>query len=66
MQCFGMIILQFSQIEKLSAINSNSISGVVAVSWYPPSMNDENSVEWDRYIPQLLDIAHKYLLKVSC
>ena len=29
-------------------------------------MSDDNGTPWDRHIPQLLDIAHKYLLKVSC
>jgi len=38
--------------------------GVVAVSWYPPGMADENGLESDNLIPTLLNIAHKYKIKV--
>lgn len=39
--------------------------GVVAVSWYPPSQRDDHGRSPDHYIPLLLDIAHKYSMKVT-
>lgn len=40
------------------------ISGVLAVSWYPRSMNDDNGEEIDNLLPLILDAADKYQLKV--
>ena len=39
--------------------------GVAAVSWYPPDQNDDNGLSPDPHIPLLLDIAHKYSIKVT-
>ncbi|XP_059374664.1 glycoprotein endo-alpha-1,2-mannosidase-like [Carassius carassius] len=39
--------------------------GVLAVSWYPPSMNDDNGEEIDNLLPLVLDAADKYQLKVA-
>ncbi|KAG1972988.1 glycoprotein endo-alpha-1,2-mannosidase [Pimephales promelas] len=38
--------------------------GVLAVSWYPRSMNDDNGEEIDNLMPLILDAADKYQLKV--
>lgn len=38
--------------------------GVVAVSWYPPGLADENGPQSDRMIPILLDAAKKYKIKI--
>ncbi|KAI2654225.1 Glycoprotein endo-alpha-1,2-mannosidase [Labeo rohita] len=38
--------------------------GVLAVSWYPHSMNDDNGEEIDNLLPLVLDAADKYQLKV--
>lgn len=39
--------------------------GVIAVSWYPPGMKDDNGEPTDALVPLLLDVAHKYLMKVA-
>lgn len=39
--------------------------GVLALSWYPPVMADENGDPTDGLVPIILDIAHKYKLKVQ-
>uniref|UniRef100_A0A8D0C8B8 Glycoprotein endo-alpha-1,2-mannosidase n=1 Tax=Salvator merianae TaxID=96440 RepID=A0A8D0C8B8_SALMN len=39
--------------------------GVLALSWYPPGMADENGEPTDALVPMILDIAHKYKLKVT-
>ncbi|XP_006004938.1 glycoprotein endo-alpha-1,2-mannosidase [Latimeria chalumnae] len=39
--------------------------GVVAISWYPPGMADENGEPTDDIVPLVLDAAHKYHLKVA-
>lgn len=40
------------------------ISGVLAISWYPPNMKDDNGEEIDGMMPLILDAADKYQLKV--
>lgn len=44
-------------------LNRSNI-GVVAVSWYPPGLRDENGPQSDRMVPILLNIAQKYNLKI--
>ncbi|XP_072019168.1 glycoprotein endo-alpha-1,2-mannosidase-like [Amphiura filiformis] len=39
--------------------------GVVVYSWYPPGKSDEQGYPSDDIVPQLLDTAHKYQLKVA-
>ncbi|XP_068195355.1 glycoprotein endo-alpha-1,2-mannosidase [Antennarius striatus] len=39
--------------------------GVIAVSWYPPNMNDDNGESVDELMPLLLDKAHKYNIMVA-
>lgn len=39
-------------------------SGVIAVSWYPPNMKDDNGESVDEFMPLLLGVAHKYQIKV--
>jgi hypothetical protein len=39
--------------------------GVLSVSWYPPNLADDEGDNVDALLPQLLDIADKYSLKVS-
>ncbi|XP_070306204.1 glycoprotein endo-alpha-1,2-mannosidase [Odocoileus virginianus] len=39
--------------------------GVLALSWYPPDLNDENGEPTDNLVPTILDKAHKYNLKVT-
>lgn len=39
-------------------------SGVIAVSWYPPDMKDDNGESMDNFMPLLLEVAHKYHIKV--
>jgi len=39
--------------------------GVIAVSWYPPSMSDPNGPEVDKIVPLLLEIAAIYDLKIA-
>ncbi|XP_065100865.2 glycoprotein endo-alpha-1,2-mannosidase [Paramisgurnus dabryanus] len=38
--------------------------GVLAISWYPPNMKDDNGEEIDGLVPLILDAAEKYQLKV--
>ncbi|XP_064189384.1 glycoprotein endo-alpha-1,2-mannosidase [Anguilla rostrata] len=38
--------------------------GVLAVSWYPPDMRDDNGEPTDEIVPLLFDVAHKYQVKV--
>ncbi|KAM8915053.1 glycoprotein endo-alpha-1,2-mannosidase isoform 1-T3 [Spinachia spinachia] len=40
--------------------------GVLGVSWYPPNMNDDNGEPVDDILPLLLEVAHKYHVKVLC
>ncbi|KAJ0063053.1 hypothetical protein NL108_010666, partial [Boleophthalmus pectinirostris] len=37
---------------------------VMAVSWYPPNHKDDNGEPIDNLMPLLLDIAHRYHIKV--
>ncbi|XP_063773074.1 glycoprotein endo-alpha-1,2-mannosidase [Pseudophryne corroboree] len=39
--------------------------GVISISWYPPEMSDDNGVPSDDLLPNILDMAHKYSLKVT-
>lgn len=39
-------------------------SGVLAISWYPPGMKDDNGDTTDDIVPLVLDAAHKYQIKV--
>ena len=39
--------------------------GVVSASWYPPGLADDEGIPPDSLIPLLLDIAHKYAIKVT-
>lgn len=36
----------------------------MAVSWYPPGLRDENGDSTEEIVPLLLEIAHKYHIKV--
>lgn len=38
--------------------------GVLAVSWYPPQQSDNQGHPWDDLMTLLMDVAHKYNLKV--
>lgn len=48
----------------MKQIRSASI-GVVALSWYPPKMADDNGEPTDDFVSNILDIAHRYKLKVA-
>lgn len=39
--------------------------GVISVSWYPPGLSDDEGQLPDPMIPQLLEIAHRYAIKVT-
>uniref|UniRef100_A0A3P9L5U7 Glycoprotein endo-alpha-1,2-mannosidase n=1 Tax=Oryzias latipes TaxID=8090 RepID=A0A3P9L5U7_ORYLA len=39
--------------------------GVIAVSWYPPDSKDDNGEALDDIVPLLLEVAHKYHIKVA-
>ena len=39
-------------------------SGVIAVSWYPPGLKDDNGEPIDDIVALLMDVAHKYNVKV--
>nr|XP_046205858.1 glycoprotein endo-alpha-1,2-mannosidase-like [Oncorhynchus gorbuscha]XP_046205860.1 glycoprotein endo-alpha-1,2-mannosidase-like [Oncorhynchus gorbuscha]XP_046205861.1 glycoprotein endo-alpha-1,2-mannosidase-like [Oncorhynchus gorbuscha]XP_046205862.1 glycoprotein endo-alpha-1,2-mannosidase-like [Oncorhynchus gorbuscha]XP_046205863.1 glycoprotein endo-alpha-1,2-mannosidase-like [Oncorhynchus gorbuscha] len=39
--------------------------GVLAVSWYPPGMKDENGEPTDDIVPLILEVAHAYHVKVA-
>nr|XP_057946060.1 glycoprotein endo-alpha-1,2-mannosidase isoform X2 [Doryrhamphus excisus] len=39
--------------------------GVIAVSWYPPHLKDDNGEPVDNIMPLLLDVAHQYHIKVA-
>lgn len=43
-----------------------SFAGVIAISWYPPDMRDDNGESVDDIMPLILEVAHKYLIKVCC
>ena len=40
------------------------ITGVIAVSWYPPGQADQEGKPWDDFMSKLLDIADKFKVKV--
>lgn len=48
----------------LSSNLSLNLSGVLAISWYPPGMKDDNGDTTDDIVPLVLDAAHKYQIKV--
>lgn len=54
----------FSFISFQAHVCSCFSSGVIAVSWYPPSMRDDNGESMDDFMPLLLEVAHKYHIKV--
>ncbi|XP_071063348.1 glycoprotein endo-alpha-1,2-mannosidase isoform X3 [Pseudochaenichthys georgianus] len=39
--------------------------GVLVVSWYPPNMSDDNGEPTDDIVPLLMEVAHKYHVKVA-
>ncbi|XP_067840869.1 glycoprotein endo-alpha-1,2-mannosidase-like isoform X2 [Heptranchias perlo] len=39
--------------------------GVLALSWYPPGLSDENGEPTEDLVPVILEAAHKYQLKVT-
>ncbi|XP_062889248.1 glycoprotein endo-alpha-1,2-mannosidase-like isoform X1 [Mobula hypostoma] len=39
--------------------------GVLALSWYPPGLSDDNGEPTDDLVPAILEAAHKYQLKVT-
>lgn len=39
--------------------------GVIAVSWYPPGMKDDNGEPVDDIVPMLMNVALKYSVKVA-
>ncbi|KAG2467740.1 glycoprotein endo-alpha-1,2-mannosidase [Polypterus senegalus] len=39
--------------------------GVLSLSWYPPDMKDDAGEPTDELVPAVLDIAHKYQVKVT-
>ncbi|XP_062379227.1 glycoprotein endo-alpha-1,2-mannosidase [Sardina pilchardus] len=39
--------------------------GVLAISWYPPGLKDDNGDITDGIVPLVLDTAHKYQIKVT-
>ncbi|MBN3313344.1 MANEA mannosidase, partial [Atractosteus spatula] len=39
--------------------------GVLALSWYPPGMKDDNGEPTDDLVLLIMDIAHKYQVKVT-
>ncbi|XP_048829909.1 glycoprotein endo-alpha-1,2-mannosidase isoform X2 [Brienomyrus brachyistius] len=39
--------------------------GVIALSWYPPNTKDDNGEPTDDITPLVLDVAHKYQMKVA-
>ncbi|KAJ8288647.1 hypothetical protein COCON_G00013060 [Conger conger] len=41
-----------------------SAVGVLALSWYPPGMADDNGEPTDDFVPLILDVAQKYQVKV--
>jgi len=53
-----------SVIEQHFAWLNQSNIGVVAISWYPPGLADENGPQSDGMVPILLNIAQKYNLKI--
>lgn len=46
-------------------INQSLLTGVLAVSWYPPNDADNEGKNPDKLIPLILDLADKYQLKVK-
>lgn len=40
------------------------ILGVLALSWYPANMKDDNGEEIDNLVPLILNVADMYQLKV--
>ena len=41
-----------------------TLSGVLAVSWYPPTQADDQGKPWDSLMLSLMDTANRYNLKV--
>ncbi|XP_013385085.1 glycoprotein endo-alpha-1,2-mannosidase-like protein [Lingula anatina] len=39
--------------------------GVIALSWYPPDMADDNGMPQEFFLPKLLDVADKHKVKVA-
>lgn len=47
------------------AINICMLSGVFALSWYPPGMADDEGKPFHALVFDMLDIAQKYDVKVG-
>lgn len=43
----------------------DALSGVLALSWYPPGMKDDNGEPTEDIVPLILDVASKYKVKVG-
>lgn len=43
----------------------HGLSGVLAVSWYPPGMKDDNGEPSEDIVPLILEVAVKYNVKVE-
>lgn len=41
------------------------LSGVIAVSWYPPGMKDDNGEPTEDIVSLIMDVAAKYKVKVG-
>ncbi|XP_069582448.1 glycoprotein endo-alpha-1,2-mannosidase [Ranitomeya imitator] len=39
--------------------------GVISLSWYPAEMSDDNGIPAEDLVPNILDTAHKYSLKIT-
>ena len=63
--CTGLPLM--NQVPNFSIFICNSffffLLGVLALSWYPPDLNDENGEPTDNLVPTILDKAHKYYLQ---
>lgn len=67
--------LMYGHVDRLSEnelipyiryqINQSLLTGVLAVSWYPPNDADNEGKNPDKLIPLILDLADKYQLKVK-
>lgn len=58
-----MVSLPFQVVTATLCVSSPP--GVVAVSWYPPNTKDDNGEPTDDIVPLLLNVAHKYHIKVG-
>lgn len=52
-------------VHFFACFDHDALSGVLAVSWYPPGTKDDNGEPTEDIVPLILEVAAKYKVKVG-